>query len=194
MNNAVIDFPSGVYDIIYADPPWSYNDKAAAGKRGAGFKYPTQSKEWLCSLPVANMAATNSVLFMWVTNPLLPVGLEVISAWGFQYKTVGFTWVKQNKVNGGYFKGMGNWTRANPELCLLGVRGKPKRISASVDQLIVSKLRGHSQKPPEVRDRIIELMGDLPRIELFAREKSPCWKVWGNDANLLEHGFKLETN
>lgn len=112
---------------------------------------------------------------------MLKEALDVIEAWGFTYKTVAFNWVKQNKNGAGLFMGLGNWTRSNSEICLLAVRGKPKRVSASVHSVILSPLQQHSQKPGEARDRIVELMGDLPRIELFARETAPGWDSWGNE-------------
>ena len=101
--------------------------------------------------------------------------------WGFEYKTVAFTWAKTNKKSPGFFKGLGYWTRANPEMCLLATKGKPKRLSKSVRQLIISKLQQHSKKPDEIRNRIVELCGDIPRIELFARQKTQGWDVWGNE-------------
>jgi site-specific DNA-methyltransferase (adenine-specific) len=93
---------------------------------------------------------------------------------------VAFTWIKENQSDG-YFTGMGYWTRANPEMCLLATRGKPKRISKSVKQLVVDVRREHSRKPDCVRNRIVELCGDLPRIELFARQKVDGWDNWGNE-------------
>lgn len=169
------------YQIIYADPPWTYRDKALSGKRGAGCKYPVQTKEWLKSLDIGSLADANCTLFLWVTMPLLDECFEVLTAWGFTYKTVAFTWVKRNKKSPSWFWGMGNWTRANAELCLLATRGKPKRISASVHSVIESPIRGHSQKPEEARDRIVDLMGDVPRVELFARERVPGWDAMGFD-------------
>ena len=118
---------------------------------------------------------------MWATFPMLREALEVIEAWGFIYKTVAFNWVKQNKTGAGLFWGLGNWTRSNSEICLLAVKGKPKRMSASVHSVILSPVQQHSRKPAETRDRIVELMGDLPRIELFAREAAPGWDAWGNE-------------
>lgn len=118
---------------------------------------------------------------MWATFPMLKEALEVIEAWGFTYKTVAFNWVKQNKSGVGLFMGLGNWTRSNSEICLLAVKGKPKRVSAGVHSIILSPLQRHSRKPDETRDRIVELMGDLPRIELFARETAPGWDSWGNE-------------
>ena len=171
----------GPYDIIYADPPWSYRDKAAAGKRGASFKYPTQSKKWIDNLPVKDLASDNCTLFLWVTMPKLNECWELIDKWGFQYKTVAFTWVKRNKKADSWFWGMGRWTRANAELCLLATRGKPKRVDAGVHSIIDSRIEKHSQKPDEVRSRIVSLMGNLPRVELFARERADGWVAWGNE-------------
>lgn len=171
------------YSIIYADPPWSYRDKALAGKRGAGCKYNVQSKEWLDNLPVSNIAADDCILFLWVTMPKLNECWDLIEKWGFEYKTVAFTWVKRNKIKPTWFWGMGCWTRANAELCLLATKGKPKRVDAGVHSVVESKIRKHSQKPDEVRDRIISLVGDLPRVELFARNKTDGWDVWGNEVD-----------
>lgn len=168
------------YDIIYADPPWMYRDKAAAGKRGACFKYPVMSLKDIKNLPVEQLASDNCTLFLWATMPLLPEAFEVIEAWGFKYKTMGFTWVKRT-THGKWHWGGGHWTRSNPELCLLGVRGKPKRINKSVHSVVDDQVGKHSAKPDTVRQRIVNLMGDLPRIELFAREKAPGWHAWGNE-------------
>jgi len=177
----MIQFPNKKYNIIYADPPWSYRDKALAGKRGAGCKYKTQSLKWIENLSVRNLADKDCALFLWVTMPKLNECWNVIEKWGFEYKTVAFTWIKTNKKADTLFWGMGNWTRANAELCLLAVKGKPKRINAGVHSVIISKVRKHSQKPNEARKRIVELLGDLPRIELFARERVEGWDVWGNE-------------
>lgn len=169
------------FQIIYADPAWQYKDKCHAGQRGAGYKYTLTDTASICRIPVASIAAENSVLFLWATPPLMRDAFQVMSAWGFDYKTFGFVWVKKNKKAETDFFGMGNWTRANAEVCLLGVRGKPKRISASVRQVIRRPIMRHSEKPPEVRERIVQLMGDLPRVELFARQKITGWHSWGNE-------------
>lgn len=169
------------YNIIYADPAWSYKDKALAGNRGAGCKYNVMGGGELQALPINKIAADNCVLFMWVTMPKLNECFDVINSWGFEYKTCAFTWVKRNKKSPNYFMGMGRWTRANAELCLLATKGKPKRISASVLQVIDTPIEHHSKKPDIVRDKIIELMGDLPRVELFARQSTAGWDVWGNE-------------
>ncbi len=164
-----------------ADPPWTYRDKALAGNRGAGCKYKLMTHQELCALPVADMAAEDACLFMWATMPKLDEAFEVIKAWGFEYKTCAFTWIKRNKVADSLFWGMGRWTRANPELCLLATKGSPTRASAAVHSVIESKIERHSKKPDEVRKRIIQLCGDLPRIELFARERAEGWDAFGNE-------------
>lgn len=171
--------PDKKYNIIYADPPWSYRNK---GTRAAADKhYPTMTLEDIKGMDIDSIAAADCVLFLWATCPMLREALDVIGAWGFEFKTIGFTWVKQNKVSPGLFWGLGNWTRSNAEVCLLAVKGKPERMSGGVHSVILSPVRKHSQKPPEVRDRIVQLMGDLPRIELFARERVPGWDAWGNE-------------
>ncbi len=170
----------GKYEIILCDPPWQYRDKCNAGKRGAAHKYPVLSLVDIKALDVPSIAADDCALFLWSTMPMLPDALEVMDAWGFQFKTVAFVWAKQTKKQKWHW-GMGNWTRANGEIVLLGTRGRPSRASAAVHSLVVERIRKHSQKPDVVRDRIVQLMGDLPRIELFAREKMPGWDVWGNE-------------
>tara|TARA_R100001509_G_scaffold159640_1_gene126347 strand:+ start:467 stop:1000 length:534 start_codon:yes stop_codon:yes gene_type:complete len=173
--------PDKKYQIIYADPPWSYRDKASAGNRGASFKYDVQDHKWICGLPVENISDDNCVLFLWITMPQLLNVFEVIKKWGFVYKTCAFTWVKRNKLQPSWFWGMGNWTRANSELCLLATKGKPKRVSASVHSVVDTPIEKHSKKPDVVKDRIVQLCGDLPRIELFARQKTLGWDSWGNE-------------
>ena len=135
----------------------------------------------ICNLPISEITEKDAVLFLWVTFPQLPEAFKVMKAWGFSYKTAAFVWVKQNKSGKGFFFGLGYWTRSNAEICLLGVKGHPKRISNKVFQLIVSPLERHSKKPDEARRRIVELMGDLPRIELFARQETPGWDIWRNE-------------
>ena len=170
------------YSIIYADPAWSYRDKALAGDRGAGCKYEVMSIEDIKKLPVKELAEDDAVLFMWVTMPMLEEAFAVMRAWGFNYKTCAFTWVKQNKKADSLFWGMGNWTRANAELCLLGIKGKPKRADAGVHSVILSHIEEHSKKPAETRDRIVKLLaGGKPKIELFARQTVEGWDCWGNE-------------
>lgn len=176
----------GKYGILYADPPWEYGQRSVNG--AAEKHYPTMRDEDIYRLPVARLAADNCVLFLWATFPKLPVALRTIEAWGFRYKTVAFVWIKQNRKAKSWFWGLGFWTRGNAEICLLAIRGRPRRISAKVHQLIVSPVEAHSKKPDIARDKIVELMGDLPRIELFARQKTPGWDVWGNE---VESGISI---
>ena len=172
------------YSIIYADPPWAYKVWSEKGMgRSAEKHYPTMRIEEICALPVADIAARDSALFLWATCPTLPLAFDVIKAWGFEYKATAFCWVKRNRKSSGWFVGMGHWTRANAELCLLATRGHPHRIAADVRQIIDAPVEEHSKKPDEARDRIVRLMGDLPRIELFARQKAPGWDVWGNEVD-----------
>lgn len=174
-------FPPGPYSIILADPPWQYRDKALAGNRGAECKYKVMDLDDIKALPVSTISAKDCVLFMWVTMPKLNECFEVIESWGFKFKTNAFTWIKMNKNKPTPFMGMGSWTRANAEICLLAIKGKPKRISAAVHSVIMSPIEGHSKKPDESRDRIVKLCGNLPRIELFARQKVDGWDGWGNE-------------
>jgi len=181
-----MNLPDKKYNIIYADPAWEYDDKALAGDRGAGCKYSVMSIEELKALPVQSIADNDCILFMWVTFPKLQEGLDLIQAWGFIYKTVAFTWIKKSGI-GTYYVGMGSYTRANAEIVLLATKGKLKRIDGSVKQIIESTPKQHSQKPNIVRDKIIQLYGDLPRIELFARTKIHGWDIWGNDEKLKQN-------
>ena len=145
--------------------------------------YGTMGLAEICALPVSELSAKDSVLFLWATLPQLPDALRVIEAWGFQYKTTAFVWLKRNTKSDGWFFGLGYWTRSNTEICLLATKGHPKRKSAAVHQLIISPVEAHSKKPDITRDKIVELMGDLPRVELFARQRAPGWDAWGNEVD-----------
>ena len=173
---------SDEYSIIYADPPWNYT--------ATGQSIPSRSKEGqpyiamrMIDIYDYKIPKTNKdcILFMWATSPLMPEALYTMKSWGFEYKTIAFTWIKKNKKNkDSNFWGMGSWTRSNPEYCLLGVKGKPKAISHSVHSVIESPIEEHSKKPDIVRDKIVELCGDIKRIELFARNKCEGWESLGN--------------
>lgn len=175
----MIPFPNKKYQIIYADPPWRFKIWSKKGSKKSP-PYECQGLEWIKNLPVQNIADENCVLFLWVTFPFLEVCFDVIRAWDFEYATTGFTWIKTTKT-GKYHYGLGYWTRANPEICLIFKKGEPKRIDKSIPNLVVSQVREHSRKPDEVRNRIVELMGDLSRIELFARERVEGWDAWGDE-------------
>ena len=176
------------YSIIYADPPWAYRVYSKKGQAGpAESHYPTMRIEAIKALPVGELAAKDCALFLWSTCPCLCEALEVLTAWGFSYKTVAFVWVKQNRRNDDLFTGMGYWTRANAEICILDTKGHPKRVDAGVRQVILSHIEEHSKKPDEARERIVRLMGDLPRVELFARQSPEGWDVWGNEVECTAH-------
>ena len=152
----MIPFPNKKYNIIYSDPAWYFKTYSNKGdKRSALQHYNCMRLDDIFNLPIESISDNNCILFIWVIDPMLPEAMEVIKKWGFKYKTVAFTWVKQNKKSDGYFTGLGYWTRANPEMCLLATKGKPKRLSKSVRQLIISKLQEHSKKPDEIRNRIV---------------------------------------
>lgn len=178
------------YRILLADPPWAFETWSHRGQgRGASQHYPTMKTEEICALPVNDMAAKDSVLFLWGTWPHLPDALRVIDAWGFTYKTCGFVWVKQNMSRvtlwadmDDLFLGLGYGTRGNTEFCLRAARGAPKVKEASRDvpQLIMSARRAHSRKPDEQYERIERLYAG-PYLELFARAQRPGWDAWGNE-------------
>jgi N6-adenosine-specific RNA methylase IME4 len=172
---------SGHYRAILADPPWSFATYSRKGKgRSAEAHYDCLSFVHIKALPVAQWAAPDCALFLWVTDPSLPQALEVIEAWGFTYKTVAFTWAKTTRDGAGFPIGCGYWTRANPEQCLLATRGRPQRLSRSVRQLILAPRREHSRKPDEVYERI-EALVPGPYLELFARAPREGWDVWGHE-------------
>ncbi len=162
-----------------------YSKKGCA--RSAEHHYPTIKKEDIYALPISELADKDCILFLWVTFPCLLEGLETIKRWGFQYKTVGFCWIKRcKKQTSKLFWGLGFWTRANPEICLIATKGSPKRISKSVHSVIDLPVEEHSKKPDVVRERIVELIGDVPRIELFARQKHPGWVCIGNEIDGMD--------
>jgi N6-adenosine-specific RNA methylase IME4 len=175
------DFPCGLYDAILVDPPWHFRTRSDKGRdRCADKHYPTMSVDDIKALPVIACAAKDCALFLWATDPMLPAALDVIRRWGFEFKTVAFTWVKTTK-SGGFHIGCGYWSRANPEMCLLATRGRPKRLAKDVRQLIVAPRREHSRKPDEAYERIERLVRG-PYLELFARGCRLGWDAWGNEA------------
>jgi len=181
------------YKIIYADPPWSFNNKNTGGNMlsGANAHYNTMSVDDICNLPISSIADDDSVLFMWWVASQPREAIRVAESWGFTVKTMsGFNWVKLTKNEKLHF-GMGFWTRAGSELCLIATKGKPKRINGGIrsveitelDETIFAVNEKHSKKPQIFRDRIVELMGDVPRVELFARENIEGWSVFGDQVD-----------
>jgi N6-adenosine-specific RNA methylase IME4 len=199
---------SSGYGCILADPPWRFEtfsekgrDRSPDGLTRAAQRqnrpenhYPTMTMEELKALPVGALAAPDCLLLMWFVDPMLPHALELGRAWGFTYRTLGFTWAKLRREGSTRDKlhddawhklfpiGTGYWLRANPENSLLFTRGEPKRKHADVRRLIVAPRREHSRKPDDARKRLQRLV-DGPYLELFAREPAPGWDVWGNQVD-----------
>ena len=196
------------YDIIYADPPWSYKDKKANDPRLGGITYDVMELEDIKAMGeiIKQITERDCALFLWVTMPMLREGLEVINAWGFEYKTCAFTWVKlrPNALLGGaygteagreqgvetitgsdIYSGLGHWTNGNAELCLFAKKGKPKRKNKNIKQIVVAPRSRHSEKPIEVRDRIEQLIVGDKKIELFCRGVGGTgWDIWGNESEV----------
>lgn len=174
------------YNVIYADPPWSFNDGIRHSEtlkfRKLEDHYETMSLAEICSLPIKDIAENPCVLFLWTTDAHLEDAMSVISNWGFQYKTIGFIWNKKTK-NGKQVCFMGKWTMKGSEICLLATRGVAHKLLKvfNVRQLVEAERGVHSQKPIEVMRRIEEMFGDVPKIELFARSKRAGWHTWGNE-------------
>jgi len=175
------------FKIIYADPPWAYRNMGNI-QATANSHYATMTQKDICDLKVADIADDNSILFLWATFPKIQEALDVMKAWGFQYKTVGFTWVKKNKSGSNFF-GVGWYTKSNAEVCLIGIRGKAPKVSNSVSSIIETVRTEHSAKPAIVREKIVQFCGDIPRVELFARTRTKGWKIWGNE---IKNDIKLK--
>ena len=167
--------------------PWKYNNPKSNDPNMGGKLYPVMSNNELKRLPISDIASANSVIFSWVTMPKIPDCLDIVSSWGFNYITTPFVWVKTNRISDTIYSGLGHWTNQNAEMVLLFKRGHPKRIRKNVKQIVMYPVGKHSAKPPIVRDRIVELMGDIPRIELFARPPVPDdWLALGNEIDGLD--------
>jgi len=174
-------FPNKKYQIIYADPPWEYKE-SGSGTRVVKAHYNTMNIGDICKLPIKNICDDNCILFLWVTFPRLLEGIKTIDAWGFRYYGLGFNWIKLNKKSDTLFWGMGYYTRQNPEICLIGVKdNRFKPLVRNVHSVIMAAIEEHSKKPNIIRDYIVKIIGDLPRIELFARHKTKGWDTWGNE-------------
>lgn len=178
--------PRNHFRTICADPPWRFRTWSETNQHKAASKhYPLMMTDDIKALPVSEIAAEHSVLLLWAVNPMVPHAIEVMKAWGFTYKTLGFIWAKTTSRTDmswapKYHMGLGYWTRANSEIVLLGVRGKPTRLAKDVRQLIVSSRREHSRKPDEFYERVQRLCGG-PYIELFSRKSRPGWISWGDE-------------
>jgi N6-adenosine-specific RNA methylase IME4 len=169
------------FAVILADPAWTYT----FGGRGAVRNhYDCLSLDDIKALPVNALAADDAVLFLWATWPIMPSPFAVIDAWGFEFKTLGFDWVKMNPSGNGLHTGNGYWTRSNAEPCLLATRGNPMRLDMGVHQIIMAPVAEHSRKPDEAAARIERLLAG-PYLELFGRRPREGWTVWGNEIAAL---------
>lgn len=189
--------PAGPFACILADPPWSfltYSKTRTTPHRTAVDHYSTMSHEDLCALPVADVAAKDCALFMWVVDSHLDAAIDLGRAWGFEFKTIAFIWCKTTKraKQFGFFPpetvhriGMGYWTRKQAEICIMFTRGKPRRIGKGVRQIIEAPRREHSRKPDETHDRVQALVAG-PYLELFARQPRAGWTVWGNQTDKFQ--------
>jgi N6-adenosine-specific RNA methylase IME4 len=192
MSEPFANLPRGHFKAILADPPWHFETWGEGGNRNVTSKYQTMQLEEMAALPVGELAAPDCILFMWAVWPKLFEAIDLFKAWGFAYKTCGFCWIKADDRQSDFFTdsvpvqvGMGYWTRANSEPCLLGTIGKPQRLSMGVRQGIVEPRREHSRKPDCVHGRIERLVAG-PYLELFARAPRPGWTVWGNETDKFE--------
>lgn len=187
------------YELLYVDPPWNYKNNGVKG--AAELQYKTMKPAEIAALPIGLLGSPSSVLFMWATYPTLPDAIDVMRAWGYEYKTLGFQWVKIYDKSGKPRFGNGWWTHANTEPCFIGVRPRSRRpvdhtlsqLVFTEEEVIVAPITRHSAKPPIVREKIIQLMGDLPAVECFAREKVPGWDCWGDDPALRDFSLHLNT-
>jgi len=187
----MIPFPNKKYSIILCDPPWNFRNRMYSSNKTDHHReitraYPVMKTSDICLLPVNGITQDNAICFMWVADAFIPDAIEVMTSWGFKYKTVAFIWQKKEK-SGKQTCYMGQWTMKNCELVLLGTKGKMTQFlkSRKVRQLQEAERERtiHSRKPQIIRDRIVEMFGDLPRIELFARQRTPGWDVWGNEVD-----------
>ncbi len=183
--------PNAKYKVILADPPWSYRDKCHSGKRGASYKYTCMRKQELHAMrdSILSVADDDCFLFVWAPTTHTIEARNLITAWGFRPRAArAWTWIKTTS-KGGLAWGMGTLTRSNPEDVWCGVRGKPKRASASVHSVIMAPRREHSRKPDEIYARIEQLCGPGPKLELFARQRWLGWDQWGDECDR----FALDT-
>ncbi len=191
MSDPFADLPKGHFGAILADPPWGFQcwsgPEKKVASRGTVAPYQTMGMVELAELPIAELAADNCVLFAWVVWPTMPEALALIERWGFKYKTCAFAWMKADPyrlwaLEEDVRMGLGYWTRANSEVCLLATKGKPKRQNSDVRQGIIEPIRQHSRKPDGIHERIERLVAG-PYLELFARQQRPGWTVWGNETD-----------
>lgn len=171
------------YSVVYADPPWQFNNKNTGGSMnsGAANQYDVMNIEDIKNLPVKQLTKNDAILFMWWVAAMPLEAIDLVRAWGFELKTMtGFTWIKKTKTNKDFF-GMGFYTRQQAENCLIAIKGKQFIQDHSVRQLIRAVNEKHSKKPNETYERINALVGECDKLELFARNTHGSWDCWGNE-------------
>jgi len=191
MSDPFADLPRGHFKAILADPPWPFATWSHKGQGRSGeAHYNTMSHTDIERLPVSEVAAKDSVLFLWIVQTQISQAVRLVSSWGFTLKSLAFIWVKGDPLP--LFPddvvtqmGMGKWTRAETEQCWFASRGTPIRLNADVRQVIDERRREHSRKPDCVHERIERLVAG-PYLELFARQSRPGWTTWGNQRTLFD--------
>jgi N6-adenosine-specific RNA methylase IME4 len=193
-----VGLPRGYFQIASVDPPWTFHAWSHRGDgKGACQHYKCQTLADIIALPIDQLMAPDAAIFLWTVQPMYPEAMRVLEAWGFAFRTVAFVWIKmphkwsaeQMPLRMRPRLGLGYHTRSGSEACWLATRGRGyKRQSMAVEQVIFAPLREHSRKPDEVTHRIDRLVGDVPRIELFAREQRPGWIAWGNECGKFNGG------
>ena len=179
----MIPLPDKKYNIIYADPPWNIEGYVKQTKKGMSaydLPYKTMTSSAIINLPIKEIAADDAILFMWVVDAKIPIVSEIMSAWGFDFKCLGFLWYKKARTTNGNNAPFSQFTRRSCEYCFIGTRGKSLIRKHNVDQLVSIPKKRHSSKPAAFRTLITDLCGNLPRIELFSRDKIEGWDCWGN--------------
>ncbi len=178
----MIPLPNKKYQIIYADPAWDtkYFKETKEGMLSRRLPYDTMSDKQIINLPVKEIISQDAILFIWCIDSKIPILLKIFRNWGFKYIGVGFVWHKKAKTTKGENATFTSYTRKSCELCFIGAKGK-YLVRDPKPQFLSDSKREHSRKPDEIRKRIIQMCGDLPRIELFARQKIQGWDVWGNE-------------
>lgn len=177
------------YNIIYADPCWWFpprNNPNSKFGGGVTNKYPVMKLDEIKQLDIPSICEDNCAMFMWVTTSStsdsnLADKLQLFEHWGFRLVGEAFNWVKTNPKSGTPFFGPGYYTKSGSEKCYLGIKGKMKPVSNYVSSTIIAPREAHSKKPDIIRDKIVELFGDLPRVELFARQTASGWSSLGNE-------------
>lgn len=179
----MIPFPNKKYEIIYADPPWKTQTfkERKDGMISRILPYSQMSDEDIMRLPIKTIVEKDSILFMWCIDSRIPRVEGIMSAWGFTYKCIGFVWAKSARTSGGFNGGFSSYTKRDCEFCLIGTRGRYLNLRRGVNQILLEPKSTHSRKPNTIRERIVELCGYRPRIELFARDRAPGWDVWGDE-------------